>query len=195
MIKIALIVSAIVLIPVIAQADLYTWEDESGSVFFADDISKVPPKYSTRVKKSGLSDQSNSISTGGDRIAGSRAEEPVAESKSRPNHATPGDPNQSRQGNVDYNGKSEAQWRTEANNLRSEIQDEETGMKLTIEQERECEESQRYVSACRRVNCPTRYEGNKQRIEQHIKTLKRKLDVVLPEEARKAGANPGWLRE
>jgi hypothetical protein len=94
----------------------------------------------------------------------------------------------------DQNGRDEQWWRGQVQNIRTQIAKEEDNLAFYDTRQRECEEEQknhlRYWRNCSRLN-----EEARKRAEWNIGKLKTRLEVELPEEARKAGAMPGWLRE
>jgi hypothetical protein len=62
-------------------------------------------------------------------------------------------------------------------------------------QERAClEKNTQYAAQGKHVDC-TAYQREKIRAEKNIAKAKKSLEVDLPEEARKAEAYPGWIRQ
>lgn len=92
-------------------------------------------------------------------------------------------------------GRDELWWRNRAKTLREQLKTEQDNLEQYTEQERKCEEEQRYNTGCKRKNCKVMYEYRIKHAERRVENLRQSLEVDLPEEARKAGAYPGWLRE
>jgi hypothetical protein len=78
--------------------------------------------------------------------------------------------------------------------LRSQIAVEEDNIAFYDQRRAACEESQKNIVGPRR-DCSRIYEEQRKRSEWRIEQIKTKIEVELPEQARKAGAMPGWLRE
>jgi hypothetical protein len=92
----------------------------------------------------------------------------------------------------DRNGRGEEWWRLRARNLRLKLRDLQDEYDLVLKKEREQEEKQ---TIGKKKKSKTNYEHRKMKLEKDIARAKRALEEDLPEEARKAGAYPGWVRE
>jgi hypothetical protein len=95
---------------------------------------------------------------------------------------------------VDYNGRGESYWRQRADNLRKQLADQQLQLDTTNKQEQHCRNQQiTYYRGLPR-DCAAMYRNQKISIENRMTQIQKGLEVELPEEARKAGAFPGWLR-
>ena len=95
---------------------------------------------------------------------------------------------------VDNNGRSESYWRQKADNLRQQLDDQKVKLDTANKQEQHCKDQQiTYYRGLPR-DCASMYRYQKISIGDKIAQIQKGLEVDLPEEARKAGAYPGWLR-
>jgi hypothetical protein len=163
----------IIFVPAPVRAELFTWVDQNGGVNVTDDRDKVPANYRGQAKAIGDSNEKSATAV---KPARSRYIEDSAPAS------------------VDNNGRPESYWRTRANTLRTQIQTQEESIADYYEQYLKCEESQKNIIGRGRKNCVGIYDNQKQYNEMEINKLRRKLEVELPEEARRAGALPGWIR-
>jgi hypothetical protein len=90
---------------------------------------------------------------------------------------------------------SEVSWRNRAKRLREQLLTEQNNLESYKQQELQCEEEQKYNTGCRRRNCKVMYESRIKYSERSVAKLKQEYEIDLPDEARRAGAPPGWLRE
>lgn len=157
-----------------ALAQVYQWEDEQGVLNLTDDLEKVPEKYRDRAtevilpKDEGRPEKNAPSPPGG-------PEETIK------------DPEQ-----ADLRGRSREWWQGRAREWR----------------EKKSRAAQELALARERLNTipmslplPAR-EWEKRKIlremgayEGQLREAERMLNEALPEEARKAGAPPGWVRE
>jgi hypothetical protein len=173
----ALAVCSLLFFATAVNAEFYRWVDRDGKENFTDDPTRVPPEYR---------DQSASPAVRQDRVsvAGKPAAAEAAVSVKE------------RGGNEhrDKNGRGEEWWRRRAENLRRELRDLQDEYDLVLKKEREQEEKQAQAAG-RKKKSKTNYDHKKMQLEKKIAQAKRRLEAELPEEARKADAYPGWLRE
>jgi len=94
---------------------------------------------------------------------------------------------------VDDNGRGESYWRQRADSLRQELEDQQVRYDAVIRQEQECL-AQPVIYRGSSRDCASRYRSQKISIETQMERIRKRLDVDLPDEARKVGAYPGWLR-
>lgn len=154
-----------------ARAELYKWIDSAGRVNYVDDLSKVPSEYREQAVKPA-------------------APEITVQSQSASSNAYEG-----RAQYRDTSGKGEIWWRNEADGIRTQIRHSEEDLEYFYGFQRDCEESQKNIISARNRDCGSLYSGNIERVKATIERLKKRLEIDLPEESRKAGALPGWLRE
>jgi hypothetical protein len=155
--------------------DFYQWQDDQGVVHLTDDLQNVPERYRDRVREITLPDE-----------------------KSGPSEAPPAPPTtEGQQGfqppeETDSEGHNREWWRNRIEGWR----------------ETKAEAEQQLADARERLNTipltlaeVTRAQKRREiqleieTYEKQIQEADRMLKEVLPEEARKAGAPPGWLRE
>jgi len=95
---------------------------------------------------------------------------------------------------VDNNGRGESFWRQKADSLRRQLEDQQVQLDTANKQEQHCKDQQiTYYRGLPR-DCASMYRNQKISIEDKIAQIRKGLEVDLTEEARKAGAYPGWLR-
>lgn len=154
-----------------ANAEFYRWVDKDGKENFTNDPNNIPPEYR---------DQSAPVEVKSDRV--SVGEKPV----------TTGTAASVAREHRDKHGRGEEWWRLKARNLRLKLRDLQDEYDLVLKKEREQEEKQ---TIGKKKKSKTNYEHKKMKLEKEIARARRALEADLPEEARKAGAYPGWIRE
>lgn len=180
-------------LPAFAGA-VYQWTDADGAVHFTDDPGKIPKKFRDSVQQLSPPDQPKEP-------AGPRSEEPEGgppaepEPGAAPKRESVSEPGPSRSlpsEPVDARGHNREWWRERVREWQAKKADAQA--KLADAQER--------LGRERFLNATT---GNMQRIqeisaevskyEEDIREAENVLTDVLPDEARKAQAPPGWVRE
>ncbi len=176
------------LAPGAGAAGIYQWTDSNGVVHFTDDPGKVPKKYHDTVREVQPPKEESEPD-------GASAPEAQPTSKPRP-RPTPTPDSDNRQYSpseaVDAYGHNRDWWRQRVQEW--EDKKAEAQAKLAEAQER--------LGRERFLNQTT---GNMQRIQEisaevttyeaEIREAENMLAEELPDEARKAQAPPGWLRE
>ena len=157
--------------PAIAHADIYSWADRSGNQFFSDSLANIPEEYRDQARKVDHSRDLVSVET--------RTIETLPAEDVNPVQTAV------------QNGRDEQWWREQARNLHGQIAKEEVNLGYYNERRRACEEQ---PNLSYRRDCANAHEGNIKRAEWNIEKLKVQLEE-LSEQARKAGAMPGWLRK
>ncbi len=155
-----------------AQADFYRWVDRDGKEYYSNDLMKVPPEYR---------DQARSVETRDDRV--SVGENPVATGKKPVGIKE----------HKDKYGRGEEWWRRRAENIRLKLRDLQDKYDLVLKQEQEEEQKPKKLSSKKKSSASL--ERKKLKLEKELAQVRRQLEVDLPEEARKADAYPGWIRE
>lgn len=166
------------LLPVVlfsqARAEFYRWVDKDGKEFISNDRNQVPPEY--RASATVVTPGTNrvSVSNKGAAPAGAgKTLSPAGEHK-------------------DKYGRGEEYWRRKAGNLRLKLrnqQDEYDGVLKQIASQSE------HAKPGKGKKKAAGLDKKKLKLEKEIAQTTRLLEVDLPEEARKADAYPGWLRE
>jgi hypothetical protein len=92
------------------------------------------------------------------------------------------------------NGRNEEWWHRRAENRRLELRKLEDDLDLQLKKEQDQEKKPTRISK-KKKKSSAGHDQKKMQLEKKIAQAKRRLEVDLPEEARKADAYPGWLRE
>jgi hypothetical protein len=158
----------------LAQGEFYRWVDRDGKEFFTNDREKVPSEY--RGSASAVSPDENRVSVGTVTVPKGSPSKRALEHK-------------------DKYGRGELYWRKRAAKLRKELSALQSKYDQFLKRE---EESSRKTSSSRGSTGKKSNAGQlkkKEKMEQDLARKKNELEVKLPDEARKADAYPGWLRE
>jgi hypothetical protein len=154
---------------------LYEWKDTTGTVHITDNLGDVPEQYRRQVRK--------------------RLEQPAKEETGRQEQVTP-QPATQLEEEADQEAKKE-EWQLKIREWKERLNDAEKRYRV-IEDERNKVIMRWGVPA----NAPPEYRTRAIELEAEIKTTQKEIDdarnmidVVIPDEARKAGIPPGWLRE
>lgn len=153
-------------------AQIYRWEDERGVVHMTDDPRKIPEKDRGRVEVIPLPESKE----------GAVPSPPLAEA---PEAMAPS-------GQADAQGHDRAWWQGQMKKWREKKSEAER--QLAEAKGRLNRILMSFPSIARRQKEAEIREEIKE-YEEQIQEAARMLSEVLPEEARKAGAPPGWLRE
>lgn len=170
MIKTFLVISLALLVQAGSAAfadEFFRWTDENGTLHFTNNPSKIPPDYRTLAEVLSIPDQP--------RV------KPIA-----PLGLIPPSPNR------DLNGHDERWWKEQLR--RWQLQREERTLKL-MEAERKLGQLQfRNEVGPFRAAETARLLRDVEKYKQEVRQTEEIIGKVLPDEARKAGAPPGWLR-
>ncbi len=153
------------------RAEFYRWVDKDGKEFFTNEPSKIPQEYrssATKVETDGAR-----VSIGNEQAARDRSRVTVSEHR-------------------DKYGKDESYWRKRAATLRLKLSDQESRRDLLVKQ---INEHDQMPLSAKNKKARAGLEKKKSKLDTDIARTRRALDVDLPEEARKADAYPGWIRE
>jgi len=156
-----------------ASAEFYRWVDKDGKEFFTNDAVKIPPEY--RNSASTIKPDESRVSVGDKPVASDKPVVMVGEHK-------------------DKNGKGEEWWRRRAVNLRRQLADLQDEYAVLQKHEQDQERKQQKTIGKRKKTAASRDKKELQ-LEKKIAAATRRLEVELPEEARRADAYPGWIRE
>jgi len=161
--------------PALGWAEFYRWVDRDGKEFFTNDRQKIPQEY--RGTAAAVQPDERRVSREHKQGEALKPEAPVKEHKDR------------------Y-GRGEEYWHKRAASLHRELKDLHTEYDLLVkhEQARDAAQEKKKKKAGKKKSTAG-YDSKKLRLEKKIIIAKRKLETDLPEEARKADAYPGWLRE
>ena len=159
------------------QAEFYRWIDKDGKENFTNDREQVPHEYR------------GAMST-------IKPEEGRVKVEMKP--AAKGKPASSVRDHKDNKGRGEEYWRKRAAKIRKDIAVLQDKYDLLLQQEREEENKPKTLTVgntSNKTKSTSGLEKKKSAIERDLTRKKHELEVELPEEARKADAYPGWLRE
>lgn len=118
MLKKLIVLWLMVCLAVPAQAAIYKWVDQRGTVHFAEDLGKVPPAFRKKVQ----------VINGEGEQAVEVTESAVPEGKKPHKDAAPqedGQPTKTDKKKVSYGGKDEDGWRNEFGRLKDELRTSE----------------------------------------------------------------------
>lgn len=156
---------------------LYQWADEQGNVHITDNPGKIPEKYRAKAEKI-------EVLEGAEETVPTQQEAPGA-------GAAP----QKRMEQTDEFKKSV--WQARMQEARARREDAEKRY-----QELEKERSELYGRWGSPAYAPAEVKLRAQQLDESMKEVRKEidearheLDEAIPEEARKAGVPPGWLRE
>jgi hypothetical protein len=161
----------------LARAEFYRWVDKDGKEFFTNEKEHVPKEYQSTA--TAVNPDENRVSVG---------EKSVATGK----------PATSLKDHKDKNGKGEEHWRKRADKLRKEQATLQDKYDLLLKQEKDNENKPKKLIAKnsgKQKKSGTGLEKRKSALEKDLARKKHELEVELPEQARKADAYPGWIRE
>jgi hypothetical protein len=157
------------------QHYLYEWMDDNGMVHISDDPGDVPEQYRRQVRK--------------------RLEQPAKEeTRGQEQVAPPSEPQPEEESDQEIR---KDEWRQRIRDWKERLADAEKRYKA-IEDERSKIIMRLGLSATALPGDRTRVieiEGEMKTIQKEIDDDRNMIDVVIPDEARKAGIPPGWLRE
>jgi hypothetical protein len=154
-----------------ARADFYKWVDGNGKEYYTNDISKVPHPYRDRATSVEMNDERVSV---GDKPTGTVS--------------TAGREHKDRQ------GRGEEFWRKKAAKLQLKLRDQQDEYNLVLKQLAD-EDRKPKKPGAKKKKSRSALEKKKTKLEKDMARTRRVLEVDLPEEARKADAYPGWIRE
>jgi hypothetical protein len=162
------------------NGSLYEWTDDRGVVNVTDDLSKVPDKYRSRAKKLGSSG------------AGPAGQGAVSPQMPSPAEVVPGPAAQS-----DEDRK--AQWQRRMRDAKQRLAAAEDRYRQ-LNQQKTNMTSQWGSSGASLppqevLDQMAQIDRDLERAKGDINDAKNMVEVIIPDEARKAGIPPGWLRE
>jgi hypothetical protein len=156
-----------------AWADFYRYVDKEGKESFANDLNQVPQEYRSSATEVKPDESRVSVGREPERTGKSRAT--VSEHK-------------------DKYGKGEEYWHKKAVNLRLKLRDQQGEYDTVVKQLDDQDQKPKKIGG-RKKKSRSSLEKKKLKLEKDMAKTQRALEVDLPEEARKADAYPGWIRE
>ncbi len=156
----------------VARADFYRWVDKDGNEFFTNDRKQIPQEYQDRATVVKPDERRVSVAE--------KPASPVTSVSAGKEHK-------------DKNGHGEEYWRKRASELRVKLRNQQDEYDLVLKQMEDQDKKTKTTSATRKKT--KSLEHKKQKLEKDMTRTRRMLDVDLPEEARRADAYPGWVRD
>lgn len=156
-----------------AHAEFYRWVDKDGKEYFTNEPEKVPQQYRGSVQT--VKPDESRVSVGDKSATVGKHGGPSGEHK-------------------DKNGKGEEYWHRRADKLRLKLRDQQDEYTIVLK-DLESQEQKTGKPAGKRKKSLSGLERKKVKLEKDIARTRRMLEVDLPEEARRADAYPGWIRE
>jgi hypothetical protein len=147
--------------------------DNEGKEFFANDPKQIPQEYRGRATM--VRPDESRVSVGDRPVAPGRTPVTVKEHK-------------------DKYGKGEEYWHRKAANLRLKLRDQQDEYNLVLKQMEDQDQKPKKMTN-KKKKSRSSLEKKKMKLEKDMAKTRRMLEVDLPEEARKADAYPGWIRE
>jgi vacuolar-type H+-ATPase subunit I/STV1 len=156
-----------------AWAEFYRWVDKDGKEFFTNELLQVPQEYRGSATK--VQTDASRVSVGEKPVAAGRTTAAVQEHK-------------------DKYGRGEAYWRKRADKPRNELRKYQDEYDLIVKHEKD-EDGKPLKLTSKKKKAISSREKKKAQLEKKIEHARKVLEVDLPEEARRADAYPGWVRE
>lgn len=155
-----------------AWADFYRYVDGDGREFFTNDLKQIPQEY--RRGAILVKPDTNRVNTAGEPSSSGNQRFISKEHK-------------------DKYGRGEAYWRKKAGKLRLKLRREQDQYDLVVKQLHDQDQTPKKTGGKKKSR--SSLEKQKAKLEMKMSQTKRELEVDLPEEARRADAYPGWIRE
>jgi len=156
-----------------ARADFYRYVDKEGKEFFTNDLKQVPQEY--RGSATVVKPDESRVSVGEGPAATGKPPAAVREHR-------------------DKYGKGEEYWHRKAANLRLKLRDQQDEYDMVAKQLDDQDQKPKRIGG-KKNKSRSSLEKKKLKLEKDMAKTRRALEVDLPEEARKADAYPGWIRE
>jgi hypothetical protein len=154
---------------------LFKWTDDKGIVHITDGLGNVPKKYRDKAEKAEQPEQGN-IDQG-----------PPAARKG----LLPGSSDEK-----ESSEDQEAGWRQRMKAAKQRLEDVERRYRELDQQRTELLARAPYTQSPPADRAKAEeIDQNMQKVQKEIDDARNEIEVVIPEDARKAGIPPGWLRE
>ncbi len=171
--KIAVLVACMLLFPAFsARADFYRWIDGEGKESYTNDPKQIPQEY--RNSATIIKPDESRVSVGEKPVASARTQAKAGEHK-------------------DKYGHGEEYWHRKAANLRLKLRDQQDEYDLVLKQLDDQDHKPKKLTSKKKK--ASSLEKKRAKLEKDIEKTRRQLEVDLPEEARRADAYPGWIRD
>ncbi|HXZ24957.1 MAG TPA: hypothetical protein VEI24_01950 [Nitrospiria bacterium] len=169
--------------PGVVSATFYEWTTPDGSVGLTDDPGRIPPKYRATAKP---------VTPGDVPLSTVKPSANPVQSPSSPSDSGAGQSGSSIP-HFDHNGHDKAWWQARV----QELKDQRTEL---ADQRKQLENKSNEVWYFGNQSAGARQEAYQLKqqaddLKNQIDNIDHQLSVDLPNEARLAGAPPGWLRD
>ncbi len=154
-----------------ASAEFYRWVDRDGRENFTNNPAKIPMEYRSRSLP--FKTDEARVSVGDKPSVASKMPVSIKENK-------------------DKYGRGEEYWHKKSSNLQLKLRDLQNEYDLVLKQ---LEDQDQKPKKLGKTKPHSSIEKKKMKLEKDIAKTRKMLDVDLPEEARRAEAYPGWIRE
>jgi len=164
--------------PEAKKSYLYQWTDDKGIAHITDGLGKVPKKYRDRAVQ--MESQSTEETTG----------------EQQPQKGTVAPPTYNDQTGIDEDKKAE--WQERMKTARKRLADAEQRYRALDQQRTEAFGKWGGSAASGHLEGQeeaARIEQEMKQVRQEIDDARNQVENIIPDEARKAGVPPGWLRE
>ena len=155
-----------------ASAEFYRWVDRDGKENFTNNPATIPAEYRSRSVLVKIDEAR--VSVGDNPPVAKKMPVSVMENK-------------------DKYGKGEEYWRDKASNLRVKLRDLQAEHDLVVKQLEGQDQNPKKTGSKKKSNSSV--EKKKLKLDKDIAKTRKMLEVDLPEEARRAEAYQGWIRE
>jgi len=156
-----------------ASAEFYRWVDRDGRENFTNNPAKIPMEYRSRSLP--FKTDEARVSVGDNPSAANKMPVSIKENK-------------------DKYGRGEDYWHKKSSNLRLKLRDLQNEYDLVLKQLEDHDQKAKKLGS-KKTKPHSSVEKKKMKLEKDIAKTRKMLEVDLPEEARRAEAYPGWIRE
>jgi len=155
-----------------ASAEFYRWVDRDGKENFTNNPEKIPPEYRRRSLPVKIDEAR--VSVGDNPPVANKMPVSVMEHK-------------------DKYGNGEEYWHDKASTLRVKLRNLQAEHDLVVKQLEGQDQKPKKIDSKKKSHSSV--EKKKLKLEKDIAKTRKMLEVDLPEEARRAEAYQGWIRE
>jgi len=156
-----------------ASAEFYRWVDRDGRENFTNNPAKIPMEYRSRSLP--FKTDETRVSVGDNPSVANKMPVSIKENK-------------------DKYGRGEEYWHKRSSNLRLKLRDLQNEYDLVLKQLEDQDQEPKKLGS-KKKKADSSVEKKKMKLEKDIAKTRKMLEVDLPEEARRAEAYPGWIRE
>jgi hypothetical protein len=160
---------------------LYQWTDEQGNAHITNNLENVPAKYRSKVSVMGQPESTGTV------VEDQQVQPPSSSAVPSANDA------------AETEAKRKEEWQ-------NRMRDAKRRLENAVQQYQQLEQRKAEITAQwgasgaalppqEVLDTMNQIENDMQRTRKEIDDIKNEINIVIPDEARKAGVPPGWLRE